>query len=308
MGPADLTGDQISVNDLGGEYDDWKEGRCEKPTWDMIIRPTTCHFPRGVEPVSNPGTKDVVERDPSPMVVRDSITSQLVQVGKPRSVTERCLPDKLRPQAQERGLTRAIARKRHPDTVEQSPIVRTIILVVAILVHLFFLFDVRAVHPSGGTSCGWMCKVVSNTLYLIGGRNGVDYNDKTSYTTRAQDPLRGLSRGGFPGPSQVLISESKVRDSGGAPMAAGAWTAPPDDNWRPEFTTAAHDSSLIRDTLRARLAAEGIAFRIQPNPNTEEVTASFRAWPIVTSQGAIDEISVSTLLWLPLGIGVHPCR
>ena len=163
-------------------------------------------------------------------------------------------------------MTRAIAKKRRPETVEQSPIVRTTILVVAILVHLFFPFDVRALHPYGGTGCGWMCKVVSNTLYLIGGRNGVDYNDKTSYTTRAQDPLRGLSRGGFPGPSQVLISESKVRDSGGAPMANGAWTAPPDDDWRPAGTTAPHDSSRVRDNLRARLATDGIAFQIQPNP------------------------------------------
>ena len=47
VGPADLTGNQITVNDLGGDYDDWNEGRCEEPTWDMIIQPTTCHFPRG---------------------------------------------------------------------------------------------------------------------------------------------------------------------------------------------------------------------------------------------------------------------
>ena len=109
-----MTGDQITVNDLGGDYDDWKEGRCEEPTWDMIIQPTTCHFPRGEEPVSNPGMKEMVERDPSPIVVRDSITSHPVLVGKPRSVTVRCLPDKPRLQAQERGLTRAITRKKTP--------------------------------------------------------------------------------------------------------------------------------------------------------------------------------------------------
>jgi hypothetical protein len=91
-------------------------------------------------------------------------------------------------------------------------------------------------------------------------------------------------------------------------MAAGAWVTPPDDNWRPEHTTAANDSSRVRDTLRAQLATVGLTFQIEPNPHTEEVNAAFRAWPVVTSRGATDEISVSILLWLALGIGVHPCR
>ena len=89
-------------------------------------------------------------------------------------------------------------------------------------------------------------------------------------------------------------------------MAAGAWTMPPGDDWRPEFTTAANDSSRIKDDLRARLAVEGLDFQIDPNPHTWD--NALQAWPSVISQGATDEINISTLFWLALGIHIHPCR
>ena len=81
----------------------------------------------------------------------------------------------------------------------------------------------------------------------------------------------------FPGPSQDIISDSKVWDSGGAPMAAGAWVTPPDDSWRPEHTIAANDSSRVGDTLRAQLATVGLNFQIEPNPHTEEEMAALQA-------------------------------
>ena len=93
-----------------------------------------------MESASIQDTKDVVERDLNPMVICDSIIFPPALIGKSRPLVDRCPPNELRLQAQERGLTRAITRKRPPDAVEQSPVVRTIILAVAILVRIFVPF------------------------------------------------------------------------------------------------------------------------------------------------------------------------
>ena len=52
-GLADSLGDQVTINDLGGKYVDWKEGRCENQTWETINRSMTCYSSRGVESTSN---------------------------------------------------------------------------------------------------------------------------------------------------------------------------------------------------------------------------------------------------------------
>ena len=72
-GLADSLGDQVIINDFGGKYVDRKEGKCEKPTWDTIIRPTTCHSPRGVESASNRDIRVVGTRNLTPETEFDSI-------------------------------------------------------------------------------------------------------------------------------------------------------------------------------------------------------------------------------------------
>ena len=192
--------------------------------------------------------------------------------------------------AQERGLTRARAgRTIHPSAIEQSSFVRVTLLMVAILVQAFLPLGVRAVHPYGGTRCGWMYEVLSNTPHLIGGRIGVDNTNKTS-TTRAQDLLRDLPRGG----TRALadIKDSVERDCstrrGGGAMAI------------------VHDSPRRRATLRARLATEGVGFGILPETCTAAEADSFQAWPLITSRNPDDVIDVSTSLWLSLQIGDAP--
>ena len=59
-------------------------------------------------------------------------------MDKTTSFVKRCPLNELRFQAQERGLTRATTRKGLPAAVERSPVVRIIILVIAILMRIIF--------------------------------------------------------------------------------------------------------------------------------------------------------------------------
>ena len=89
-------------------------------------------------------------------------------------------------------------------------------------------------------------------------------------------------------------------------MAAGAMLPPPDDGWQLGCTIPASDLGRLQKELRQRFAEQGLV--VATTPNTDEWNETMQSWPMATSRAERDELNVSSLLWMSLGIVIHPGR
>ena len=89
-------------------------------------------------------------------------------------------------------------------------------------------------------------------------------------------------------------------------MAVGAMLPPPDDGWEPEFTTPADDLGRVQRDLRQQFAEQEFDFGTPPNK--DEWNETMQSWPLATGRAERDELNVSSLLWMSLGIVIHPGR
>ena len=123
---------------------------------------------------------------------------------------------------------------------------------------------------------------------------------------RAQVPLRGPSRDG-PCPSQkVSLVDSNARWCEVPPMAAGALLPPPEDGWEPQHTTSADDLVHVQRRLRQEFSEKGLDFETPPNKDDWDET--MQSWPYVTGRAEKDELNVSLLIWMSMGIVIHAGR